>query len=138
MICVFAQSNFSGFCAARRYLQLYPNQRQPHHKLFINIYNNLSTIIQTKQDVFTLKVAIVAFYFVFQKTKISVTYSSGKCGNRDKAIVCLDNFKERQSSSYHLTPIQNLFISKFPLRLLDKVFLIGKTIICENPKIHVV
>ncbi|KAJ8959294.1 hypothetical protein NQ318_021979 [Aromia moschata] len=41
MIYIFAQANFNGHEATRRYLQLYPNRRQPNHKLFRNIYNRL-------------------------------------------------------------------------------------------------
>ncbi|KAJ8937942.1 hypothetical protein NQ318_022801 [Aromia moschata] len=35
------KANFNGYETAQRDLQLYPNRRQPNHKLFRNLYNHL-------------------------------------------------------------------------------------------------
>ncbi|KAJ8910642.1 hypothetical protein NQ315_012510 [Exocentrus adspersus] len=41
MLCVYAQEDFNGRRAHRRYLQTYPNRRQPDFKIFKRIYDRL-------------------------------------------------------------------------------------------------
>jgi predicted metalloprotease len=41
MVCVYAQEEFCGRAAARRYMEFYPNRRQPNHKLFQNLYDRM-------------------------------------------------------------------------------------------------
>ncbi|KAL1493629.1 hypothetical protein ABEB36_009329 [Hypothenemus hampei] len=41
MVCVYAQENFVGRRAHRRYFELYPNRRQPDRGLFQNLFNRL-------------------------------------------------------------------------------------------------
>ena len=41
MTCIYAQENFRGSSAARRYELLYPDRRQPNHKTFANRFHRL-------------------------------------------------------------------------------------------------
>ena len=41
MVSIYAQGNFNGRSACRRYFQAYPNKRQSNHKLFKNPHHRL-------------------------------------------------------------------------------------------------
>ncbi|KAJ8945583.1 hypothetical protein NQ318_010440 [Aromia moschata] len=41
MVCVYAKENFNGRREHRRYLEMYPNRRQPDFKIFKNLYDRL-------------------------------------------------------------------------------------------------
>ncbi|KAJ8942813.1 hypothetical protein NQ318_022827 [Aromia moschata] len=41
MVCVYPKENFNGRRAHRRYLEMYPNRRQPDFKIFKNLYHRL-------------------------------------------------------------------------------------------------
>ncbi|KAJ8942119.1 hypothetical protein NQ318_000714 [Aromia moschata] len=41
MVCVYSKENFNGRRAYRRYLEMYPNRRQPDFKIFKNLYDRL-------------------------------------------------------------------------------------------------
>ncbi|KAJ8945327.1 hypothetical protein NQ318_009722 [Aromia moschata] len=85
-------ANFNGHEAVQRYLQLYPNKRQPNHKLFRNLYNRLGETgsIRPKCNHGTPKNITVDeedFNSCFGKSRSR--YLSVKCGNGAKPIVHL-------------------------------------------------
>ena len=45
MVCVYAQESFNERAAKERYLDLYPNRKQPDFKIFKNIYDRIGEMV---------------------------------------------------------------------------------------------
>lgn len=131
MICVFAQSNYSGPAAARRYSQLYPNRRQPNYKLFRNLYNRLGetgslrpksqqgatkTITADEEDDILIRVT--------QNPNISTRRLGLATGISQSSVFRI--LKREELHPYHYTPVQNLLPQDLPARLQFAQFLQNK------------
>lgn len=131
MICVFAQTNFSGLAAARRYLQLYPNRRQPNHKLFRNLYNRLGETgsFRTQRHNSATKTISVeqeeeVLVRISENPDMSTRRLRAATGIRQPSIWRI--LHKEKLHPYHFTPVQNLLPQDLPARLRFAQFLHDK------------
>ena len=123
MLCVYAQENFNGRGAQRRYSELYPNRRQPDFKIFKNIYDRLGETgtFRPKRDstgrpkTLTPEQEEEILVRVAENPEISTRHLAAATGV-GKSSVC-KIFHEEGLYPYHFTPVQNLLERDFAARL---------------------
>ncbi|XP_023310007.1 uncharacterized protein LOC111691430 [Anoplophora glabripennis] len=136
MICVFAQANFNGHAAARRYEHMYPNRLQPNYKLFRNLYNRLgeSGSFRPKSNHGTPKSITVDEE---EEILIRVSENSGMSTRRLSAATGVSQssicriLKKEMLHPYHYTPVQQLLPQDLPARLQFAQFV--QNMQMENP-----
>lgn len=113
MISCFAQTNFIGLAASRRYLELYPNRRQPDKKLFRNLYNRLGETgsFRPKRNSGTTKTITVdeeeeVLIRVLEDPSVSTRRLSLSTGLSQSSVCRI--LKKEKLRPYHYTPVQNL------------------------------
>lgn len=122
MICVYAQGNFCGRSAARRYELIYPNRRQPNHKIFANLFRRLGetgsfhsknyggrpkNITPNQEDEILVRVD--------ENPEVSSRRLSAATGVSQSSIIRI--LKKENFHPYHFTPVQNLLPRDLPRRL---------------------
>lgn len=128
MVCVFAQTDFNGLAASRRYLELYPNRRQPNHKLFRNLYNRLGETgcFRPKRHNGALKTISVEQE---EEVLVRVTENQGVSTRRLSAATGISQtsinriLRKEKLYPYHFTPVQNLLPQDPAARLRFSQFL---------------
>lgn len=128
MICVFAQENFNGLASARRYLELYPNRRQPNHKLFRNLYNRLGETGSFRPKCENSAPKSIS---VEQEDEVlvRVTENPGISTRRLSTATRISQsaiwriLKKEKLYPFHLNPVQNLLPQDPPARLRFANFL---------------
>ena len=128
MICVYAQENFCGRHAAARYLRLYPNHRQPDHRLFKRLYDRLGETgsFRPKRDVGRPKILTAEqeediLVRVAENTNTSTRRISAATGISHSSVFRV--LKRENLRAYHFCPVQNLLPQDFPARLQFALFL---------------
>ncbi|KAJ8959667.1 hypothetical protein NQ318_021855 [Aromia moschata] len=120
---------------SRRYLQLYPNRRQPNHKLFGYLYNHLGEngSFRPKGNHGTPKTITVNEYEIL----IRVSENPGLSTHRLSAATRLSHssicriLKKEMLHPYQYTPVQQLLPQDLPVRLQFTQFL--QNMQTENP-----
>jgi hypothetical protein len=122
MVCVYAQENYSGLRACRRYAQLYPNRRQPDFKLFKNVYQRLGETgsFRPKRDVgrpnrHNVDQEEEVLIQVAEDPEISVRRMAVRTGISRSSVLRI--FHREHLHPYHFTPVQNLLEADLPARL---------------------
>ena len=123
MVCVYAQENFNGRRAHRRYLEIYPNRRQPDFKLFHNIYSRLGETgsFRPKRDIvgrpknITVEQEEEILVRVAENPEISTRRMAAATGVSKSSILRI--FHQEKLYPYHFTPVQNLLEADLPARL---------------------
>lgn len=123
MICVYAQENFVGRRAHRRYLELYPNRRQPSRELFQQLFNRLGEAgtFRPKRDSMGPKRTIT----VDQEDEILTRVAenpeiSSRQLARDTRVsqtTIMRILHKEKLYPYRFTPVQNLLAADPPARL---------------------
>ncbi|XP_050305585.1 uncharacterized protein LOC126742824 [Anthonomus grandis grandis] len=123
MLCVYAQANFNGCEAYRRYSELYPNRRQPDFKIFKNLYDRLGETgtFRPKRNsarrpkVITPEQEEEILVRVAENPEISARHAAAATGVGKSSICKI--FHEEGLYSYHFTPVQNLLENDFAPRI---------------------
>jgi len=129
MICVFAQVNFNGLAAARRYLELYPNRRQPNNKLFRNLYNRLGETgsfrpTHTNNDArrtISIEQEEDVLVRISENPHLSTRRLTAATRISQPSIWRI--LHRENLHPYHFTPVQNLLPRDLPVRLRFAQFL---------------
>lgn len=137
MVCVYAQANYTGRVAAQRYLQLYPNRRQPHYKTFKNIYDRLAETGQfrPKRDLGRPKIITVdqeddVLVRIANDPQLSTRRLSAITGISHASVFRI--LKKEGLRPYHFTPVQNLLPTDLPRRMEFAQFIMDKTNVNNN------
>lgn len=123
MLCIYAQENFNGRSAGRRYQALFPNRRQPNRKLFQNIYGRLGETgsFRQKKDVsgrpknITPEQEEEILVRVAENPEVSSRRLKAATGVSKSSIVRI--FHDEGLYPYHFTPVQCLLPPDLPARL---------------------
>lgn len=131
MICVYAQENYNGRAAVRRYAELYPNRMVPNRRIFQRLFTQLGetgsfyvknrggrpkTIPVEQEDEILVRVA--------ENPRIS-TRRLQNITNVGKSTISRILRREKLYP-YHFTPVQNLLPNDSAARLEFSQFLLGK------------
>jgi hypothetical protein len=123
MVCVYAQENFNGSSSHRRYLEMYPNRRQPDRKLFKSLYDRLGETgtFRPKRDSVGRPKSIAIdqeeeiLVRVAENPEISSRRMALSTGVSKSSVLRI--FHREKLHPYHFTPVQNLLAADFPARL---------------------
>lgn len=124
MVCVYAQSDFVGRRALRRYLELYPNRRQPNRKLFQDLFNRLGetgTFRPKRDNVGHIRRTITVdqeeeiLTRVAENPEVSSRQIARTTGVSKTTVLKI--FHKENLYPYHFTPVQNLLAADLPGRL---------------------
>lgn len=123
MLCVYAQTNFNGRTACRKYFEIYPHRRQPNHKIFKRIYDRLGETgsFRPKRDSLGRPKVITAdqeeeiLVRVAENPRLSTRRLKAECGVSKSSILRI--FRKEGLHPYHFTPVQNLLPADLPRRL---------------------
>lgn len=131
MICIYAQENFNGRAAARRYRVQYPNRRQPDRNIFQRLYSRLGETGSLRPQ---SHVGCPKKISVDQEEEIIVRVSeNSKISTRRlasatqvKKTSVLNILHTEKLHPYHFNPVQNLLPTDLPARLQFCQFLLHK------------
>lgn len=123
MVCVYAQENFNGYGARRRYLELYPQRRPPGPKLFQNLYARLGETgsFRPKRDnlgrpkLITVDQEDEILVRVAENPEISVRRMAAAMGTSKTTVHKI--FRDQKMHPFHFSPVQNLLPTDLPARL---------------------
>uniref|UniRef100_V5GHS2 Transposable element Tc3 transposase n=3 Tax=Anoplophora glabripennis TaxID=217634 RepID=V5GHS2_ANOGL len=128
MVCVYAQENYCGRHAAARYLELYPNNRQPNHKLFKTLYDRLGETgsFRPKRDVGRPKVLAAeqeedVLVRIAENTQTSTRRISSATGVSQPSVFRI--LHKEKLYPYHFRPVQQLMPQDPPGRFRFAQFL---------------
>lgn len=131
MISVYAQEDFCGRAAARRYSVLYPNRRQPDHKLFKNLYDRLGETGSFRPKSHNGRPKMITpdqeedvLVRVAEDTQISTRRLSAATLLSRASIH--RTIQKENLYPYHFTPVQSLIPVDYPARLQFSRFLLNK------------
>lgn len=114
MVCIYAQENYNGRGACRRYLEMYPDRRQPDYKLFKNLYDRLGEMgsFRPKRDTLgrpktiTVEQEDEVLVQVAENPSVSSRRMSASTGISKSSVLRI--FHSENLYPYHFTPVQNL------------------------------
>lgn len=123
MICVYAQENFNGRRALRRYTRMYPNRRHPNFKTFQNLYQRLGETgsFRPKRDLIgrpktlTVNQEEEVLVRAAENPEISTRRMAAGTGVSKSSVLRV--FHQEKLYPYHFTPVQNLRNNDLPNRL---------------------
>ena len=123
MVCLYAQENFNGRRAHRRYLERYPNRRQPDFKIFKNLYDRLGETgsLRPKRNsegrpkIITPEQEEEILVRVAENPEISTRRMAADTPVSKSSIGRI--FNQEGLYPYHFTPVQNLLGLDLPARL---------------------
>ena len=123
MLCVYAQVNFNGRHARRRYQEIFPDRQQPNHKLFQRIYSRLGetgsfrpkmpvlgrpkTISQEQEEEILVRVA--------ENPGLSTRRIAAATGVIKSSVGKI--LQKEGLYPYHFTPVQCLIPQDLPARM---------------------
>lgn len=121
VVCVYAQSDYVGRRALRRYLELYPNRRQPNRKLFQELFNRLGETgsFRPKRDNAGRTVTVQQEEEILVRVAGNPEVSSRQVARETgvSKTTVLKIFHKENLYPYHFTPVQNLLAADLPARL---------------------